>query len=314
MNTLTNLALVCLLSLSPFVARAGLLSEYIGPETGLAAPDQLPAVGQKFEPMKSVHYFKREGMFNIGFPIGEQAHVQVPKNFNGAVFLDFKSKLIGNAVREALVSKGVSIAASEETADLVLGGSGIYRVHLLNTLVRQIDLNASFDTNTKSASIVDAGVAGKGLGNSAMSITAASTPGALLASLFEATMDLSGATAAMDRKFKWAEEARKEVFSTFGDCYDKSSRAATCSSPANRNLSFIQKVRLQYVDFTVAVKERGKDYRLINLVARKIDARNETESDIAELLSIAIQEMIAEFPTLSTSGEVLLPTPVRSAP
>ena len=310
MKNLKSLALIGLLILSPLAAKAGLLSEYIGPETGLVAPDLLPAVGQKFEPMKSIHYFKREGMFNIGFPVGAEARVQVPKNFSGSVFVDFKSKLIGNAVREALISKGVTIAASEEAADLVLGGTGIYRVHLLNTLVRQIELNASFDTNKKSDSILEAGIAGKGLGNSAMSIAAASGLGPLLASLFEATMDLSGATAAMDKKYKWAEEARKEVFFTFGDCYEKSTRTATCSSPATRNSSYVHKVRLQYVDFTVAMKERGKDSRLINLVARKIDARSETDSDLAELLSMAIQEMVAQFPesrkTVDTK-EVLQP-------
>ena len=310
MKTFKSLALIGLLSLSPLVASAGLLSEYIGPETGLVAPDQLPAVGQTFEPIKSVHYFKREGMFSISFPVGAEARVQIPKNFSGSVFVDFKSKLIGNAIREALTSRGVTIAPNEESADLVLGGTGIYRVHLLNTLVRQIDLNASFDTNKKSESILDAGINGKGLGNSAMSVAAASGSGALLASLFEATMDLSGATAAMDKKFKWAEEARKEVFITFGDCYDKSTRTATCSNAATRNLSYIQKVRLQYIDFTVAVKERGKDYRLINLVARKIDARHETESDLAELLSTAIQEMIAAFPgtpKAADAKEVLQP-------
>lgn len=291
------IALASLFVLSPMLANAGLLSEYTAPETNLVAPDKLTPAGQSFEPLKSIHYFKRQGMFNTSFPSGAEAHVQVPKGFNGSVFVEFKSKLIGNAVREALTSKGVKIAATEDAADLVLGGSGIYRVHLLPKLVRQIDLNADFDANKKSASILDAGITGKGLGNSAMSVAAASGPGPLLASLFEATMDLSGATAAMDKKFKWAEEARLEQFFTFGDCYDKTTRTATCPVGGGRNLAYIHKIRIQYVDFTVALKERGKDSRLINLVARKIDARHETESDIAELLSMAIQEMIAEFPT-----------------
>ena len=59
------------------------------------------------------------------------------------------------------------------------------------------------------------------------------------------------------------------------------------------------KSRLQFVDFTVALKERDKPSRLINLVARKVDARTETASDLSELLAMAIQEMTADFPTSS---------------
>lgn len=298
---------ICVLGALAFSggAHAQLKAQYYSADN-LVAPDKLGAPGEKIEPIKTVFYV-RESFTGFEALDSEKAKIKVAPNFNGSVYVKFESDLVNQTINAALMAKGVKIANSFEEADLRITGQGLYRVLLRPYLQRQIRFNATFDQYKKSASIVDAESKKIGAGDALLrgSTTAISKgigSAAFLGWLIESTMDLTGATSAMERAAGWNEKQRGEQSITFGDCYDSTTRLATCAPGTPRNHAYMQRVRIQYVDFHTSVSGKNIEESKFNLVARIIDGRAETKDDMNELLSSAIQELTSGFPTLTTDA------------
>lgn len=297
---MTKELLFVLLACITSLANAQIPSQYRAPET-FTAPEILPPIGESFPKILTTYYVNdRVGGYDV--LENDIARIRVPMDFKSSVFIGFESDLLNSMVREALVAKGLRVTSVREDADIAVWGQAIYRVHLHPFLRRQLPFNSNFDKYKKSVSIVDAESKKQGVGDAVVSVggalpIAAFNPGEFIGRLLSATLDLSGATSAIERSMSWDQKQRQEHWITFGDCYDSVSRATKCPPGGGRNLSFSSKVRFQYVDFKTFVQTKGQEPRRFNLISRLIDERTAVQDNMSELLTLAIEELVAGFPT-----------------
>jgi hypothetical protein len=282
-------------------AQAQMKAQYFSPES-FSAPERLGPVGGKIPAQKNVFYV-RESAFGFEPLDAGKTRLKVPATFAGSVYVKFDSELVTQAINAALTAKGVKLAERSDDADVSVFGQGIYRVHLMPFLQRQLRLDTKFDQFKKTVSIADAETKKIGAGDALVSVgssavNAAVNPAEFLGRLIESTMDLTGATSAMERATGWSDRQRGEQSITFGDCYDNSSRMATCPAGAARNNAYTFRTRFQYVDFKTSVSGKAIESQKFNLIARSIDGRTETKDDMNELMSMAISELVAGFPTV----------------
>lgn len=265
------------------------------------APDKLFAVGEKITPIKSVYYV-RSGGFGYEYLTPEQARIKVPVGFVGPVFVGYESKLLNDAIKAALVQRGVRIAETREEAALAIFGDGNYVVTLRPYLMRRLALNKVFDEQSgKGVSIVDAESHKTSKGEAVLSLStsaigAVTKPAEFIGRLLTATMDLSGATSRMEKAVGWNEKQRQEQSFTLGDCYDNTTRDGSCEPGTKRNMAFSMRTRFQYVDLRTFVTINGERQKPFNIIARIIDDRTETRDDLPELLTSVVAELLAGFP------------------
>jgi hypothetical protein len=261
-------------------------------------PSELPAPGA-MAPDRATYFLKIPSPFGIEILPTTTAVLKMPVGkADAAVWVEFKSAIITAAVNEQLKVRGIRLAPTKETAELVLRGEVSYFGQNHPYPARRLVLDERLD----SPALLEGSAAdgSKTVARSAWDLAPAykfrgSDPVTFGVGVFSALFDVTGLSSALSKARNDDEKMKNESY-LMVDCFDKSTRKASgCPSEAQRLESYRRKVRLQAVDMKAYLGAPGAssaDTQRVRIISRQLDSRSATDISLADLLGANVNALV----------------------
>ncbi len=320
-STLTLLACTCALSL-PGAALAqgadgdykfrGSLTRAISPAAvllGVVPAEELPAVGQPYELLDVFHLARGYGIPQKAD--AAKARLAPPDGHKDKpIIVDFGSRSLNTVISGLLVNAGYTVVEDPAAAALVFRGQAQYFTQAIPFSSKRFVLDQRIDVarlDDMRDNLVEGGQ--QPVVASAFKIGLASAmdvrdPITLSANLLYMVMQHTGLAERLAKNSIDAPETLKDSWLHL-DCYDKSTRkAGWCISDGQKLESYLRKVRVEAVVIQGSLNPPGAsnlDSMATQVVVRRIGSRSDPEIHLQQLLSAAVNELVAGFQPLATS-------------
>jgi hypothetical protein len=261
-------------------------------------PEELPPLGA-MPPERATYFLKMPSAFGVEVLPSTEAALKMPEGkTDQAVWVEFKSAVLTTAINEQLKVRGVRIAASKESAELLLRGEVSYFSQNHPYPAKRLVLDERLD----SAALLEGGSpdGSRTVARSAWDLAPAykfrnADPLTFGVGVFAALFDATGLSSALAKARNDDEKMKNESY-LMVDCFDKTTRkASSCPSEAQRLDSYRRKIRLQAVDMKAYFGAPGAssaDTQRVRIISRQLDSRSAAEVSLAQLLGANVNALV----------------------